>query len=669
MLGILVCMSCTFYAYGKDDNDIFELIRQYQQSRQDSIREINDNVYAKYRFNVERRNFTMWLIPTLYVMAKDEREYIRESYSHVSFADAHHYDINNQVLSGTIRRHRKAIPTLLDFLTPNIYDIALYDDHILSPFNKLNRRFYRFKQKTVNDSITRLEFRPKLYNTQLVNGYALIESATGRIIRTMLNGEYDMVSFRTEIQQGTEGGRSLMPSRCSTTATFNFLGNRIATFFDALYNSPTELPDSMIQEDNRALMDSIRPIPLSETDKGIYQAYDNRKRREKEISDSLDRDTTQQRTNVLKKIFWDTIGYDLVTPIAAESKSAEFRLSPIINPLYIRYSQSRGFSYKINLRSRYTFSPHRYLDFDPTFGYNFKQRRFYFDAPLRMTYNPKRNGYAVIEYGNGNLISNTSVMNAINHMHRDTINFDGMDLDLFDDTYVRAFNNIMLFDWLDIESGLVFHQRQSVNPEKMREYGVPAVYKSFAPSFGIRLSPWHTGPVLSLDWERSFKNIFQSNINYERFELDATMKYKILGIRYINLRFGCGFYTSKNENYFLDFAHFHDNNLPEGFEDEWSGDFELLNSRWYNESRYYVRGNASYDSPLLIGTCVPYLGKYIERERFYFSSAIVDHTRPYFEIGYSFTNRYISAGIFASFLNTDFQRIGFDFEFELFRRW
>ena len=41
-----------------------------------------------------------------------------------------------------------------------------------------------------------------------------------------------------------------------------------------------------------------------------------------------------------------------------------------------------------------------------------------------MTYNPKRNGYAEIIWGNGNRISNSSVMNEINKVHQDTINFD-----------------------------------------------------------------------------------------------------------------------------------------------------------------------------------------------------------------------------------------------------
>jgi len=89
----------------------------------------------------------------------------------------------------------------------------------------------------------------------------------------------------------------------------------------------------------------------------------------------------------------------------------------------------------------------------------------------------------------------------------------------------------------------------------------------------------------------------------------------------------------------------------------------------YNMSKYYLRFNCSYDQPMMVGFLVPYLGKFIERERFYLSSAIVERSKPYFELGYSFTNRYISIGIFAGFKNLKYQEIGFDFEYELFRRW
>jgi len=661
--GILFCMPCMLHAKEKNDS-ILSRIFNYRKTVNYQINGLEDNVYAKFRFNVEKRNVTLWLIPTMYVLAKDPREYIREAYSKVFFRDAHDYDINSQVLAGTIRKNRKAMPTLLDYLTPNIYDIDLYEGHILSPFNKINRHYYRYKEKRLDDGTTRLDFRPKLYNTQLLNGYAIVDTETGRIIRTTLNGEFDMITFRTEIQQGI-----LMPQKCVTAATFRFVGNRISALFDATYHCQTSLPDSIERLSSRELMDSIRPIPLTETDKRIYETYDLEHQ-----PDTTTIDTTTEKKKsfprVLKKIFWDTIGDQLVTPIAAESEVAEFYLSPIINPLYVRYSGSRGFSYKMKLSTRYTFSPHRYLTLKPTFGYNFKQRQFYFTAPLRMTYNPKRNGYAEIVWGNGNRISNSTVMDQINHEHLDTLDFKDTDMDKFTDNHLQVFNNIMVFDWFDIEAGIVFHQRKARNKELMRLYGVPTEYRSFAPMIGLKFSPWlNNGPVFSIDWESSFKGVFESNIDYERWEFDAQWKYKLPGLRVLNFRAGYGFYTDKNENYFLDYSNFRDNNLPEDWEDNWSGDFQLLDSRTYNESNYYVRSNVSYESPLLFATWIPYLGKYIEKERFYVSTVLVDHTRPYTELGYGFTNRYISIGLFASFLNTQFQKFGISFDFELFKRW
>ena len=651
--------------YAKEKTDsILPRIFNYRKTVTHQIKGLEDNVYAKFRFNVEKRNATLWLIPTMYVLAKDPREYIRESYNKVLFKDIHDYDINSQVLAGTVRRNRKAMPTLLDYMTPNIYDIDLYEGHILSPFNKINHRYYRYTEKRLKDGTTRLDFRPKLYNTQLLNGYAIVETETGRIIRTTLNGEFDMISFRTEIQQGT-----LMPLKCVTAATFRFVGNRISALFDATYHCKTALPDSINRLSSRELMDSLRPTPLTETDKRIYDAYDLEHQPDTIVIDT----TTEKKKSfprLLKKIFWDTIGDQLVTPIAAESEAAEFYLSPIINPLYLRYSGSRGLSYKMKLRTRYTFSPHRYLTLKPTFGYNFKQRQFYFTAPLRMTYNPKRNGYAEIVWGNGNRISNSTVMDQINHEHLDTLDFKGKDMDKFTDNHLQIFNNIMVFDWFDIETGIMYHHRKALNKELMQHYGVPTEYRSFAPMIGLKFSPWlNRGPVFSIDWERSLKDIFESNIDYERWEFDAQWKYRLPGLRVLNLRAGYGFYTDKHENYFLDYANFRDNNLPEGWDDDWSGDFQLLDSRIYNESDYYLRSNISYESPLMFATWIPYLGKYIEKERFYVSSVLVDHTRPYMEIGYGFTNRYISVGLFASFLNTQFQKFGISFDFELFKRW
>ena len=667
LAGMLFCMPVSVVGKEKNDTLILNRIYEYLKANRSEFKPLVDNVYMKFRYNVEKRNFGLWLIPNTYVLAKDPREYIRETYTKATFTDTHHFDVNAEVVTGTMRGDRIGMKTLLDFMTPNIYNMAFYDGHVLSPFNKWNRHYYHFTQIRLMNGATRLDFRPKLYNTQLLNGYAVVETETGRILRTVLNGEFDMITFRTEITQSEDEGRELMPAKCNTAATFRFMGNRVSVLFNAFYNCPTNLSDSINSISSREMMDSIRPVPLNRLDKQIYETYD----REHAAADSIAAlDTIPHKTNFWKKIFWDTIGETLVTPIDAEARNASFRIYPIINPLYADYSPTKGFRYKMKLRTTFRFSDHRYLNIEPTIGYNFKQSQLYFNIPIRMVYNPKRNGYAEIIYGNGNRIYNSTVIEEINEAHLDTIDFSNTHMDEFRDNYLRLFNNIMIFDWLDIETGIFVHQRKSVVPEMMRQYGVPEEYRSIAPTIGIKLQPWlNKGPLFSFDWEESIKGVNQSNLEYTRWEFDAQWKYKIPGLRVLNMRLGTGLYTSKSTEYFLDFSNFHDENLPEGWNDDWSGNFQLLGGREYNESKYYIRTNVSYESPLLLATWIPYLGKYIEKERFYISGVLLERSRPYYEIGYGFTNRYISAGAFASFRNTKFEEFGVKFDFELFKRW
>ena len=667
LLGILTSMPSNVFAWDweKKDSLILPRIYAYPQYHQPYTDSITDNIYIKLRFNVEKRNATLWLIPTMYSLAKDERQYIRETYSKFLYTNEHDFDIISQVKSGTIRHNRNAMPTLVDMITPKIYDESLFEGHILSPFHKANKRLYKYRQNINSaDGTTRIDFTPKLYNTQLLNGYAIVETETGRILRTVFNGEFDMINFRTELNYSNQGGRFITPWRSSTAASFKFAGNRISANLTSMHNCKAELPDSILWAEGKATMDTLRPIPLTVEEEELYE-----KTEDYFPTPPAPEDTITKKPNFFKKIFWDTIGETLVTPIRAESEQTYFRLSPIIDPLAIRYSDSKGFSYKMKLRFQYTFSPHRYLTFNPYFGYNFKIKQFFFDAPLRMTYNPKRNGYAELTMGNGNRISNSTVAELIKEEFGDTLDFTNMEMNKFKNTYIRAYNNIMLFDWLDIETGLVFHRRSAVNKTMMTRYNMPTVYTSFAPMMGIKILPWEKGPLFTFTWERGFDKIFSSNISYERWESDAQWKIKMPGLRLLNLRAGYGTYSHREQNYFVDFDNFQETNLPDGWNDDWTGDFQLLNGSEFNRSDYYIRANASYESPLMIATWLPYVGKYIEKERFYINSVLLERTRPYYEIGYGFTNRYISVAAFASFKNSHFQNTGFKFDFELFRRW
>ena len=136
------------------------------------------------------------------------------------------------------------------------------------------------------------------------------------------------------------------------------------------------------------------------------------------------------------------------------------------------------------------------------------------------------------------------------------------------------------------------------------------------------------------------------------------------------MRLGTGFYTHKGKEwYFLDYTNFRENNIPGGWNDSWANSFELLGRNWYNVSKYYVRANLTYESPILLAAWIPYVGRYIEKERIYINTLSVSRLHPYIEYGYGFRTRAISVGAFVSQHKWDFKEATLRIGIELFRHW
>ena len=71
----------------------------------------------------------------------------------------------------------------------------------------------------------------------------------------------------------------------------------------------------------------------------------------------------------------------------------------------------------------------------------------------------------------------------------------------------------------------------------------------------------------------------------------------------------------------------------------------------------------------MLAAWMPLVGKYMETERLYLNMLRIQHTRFYTEIGYGFTTRFVSIGLFAGMLNGGINEVGAKFELELFRKW
>ena len=639
------------------DSLIVNRMWDYYENYGKSVDGVKRNMYFVYNFDLKRRNVLLYLVPTMYCIAKGDKEYAGEVYGKQTFNTIYDFHFKRQVSYGTIPHHRRVMPLLYDLTIPNIYGKQIYSDKLLSPFHRTNRFFYKYRVVQIGTS-AHIYFRPRSSNTQLIKGNAIIDIETGRVLSFTFNGEFDMINFKVEGVMDKYDVHDILPDHCSTEASFKFLGNKIQAKMTTFYNCPISLPDSIENQRDLAMISKLRPIHIGVEEQMVYDEYKKQQQR------AMESDTLPKSSNRLKDVAWDIIGDNLINSMHTQTENISLKMSPLLNPLYMGYSHSKGVSYKLNIGARYAWNAHRYLTLNPKFGYSFKKKQFYYTLPLRMTYNPKRNGYAELSWGNGNRTSNAALYETYQKVMGEK-----EVMPEFNDEYFKAVNNVVAFDWIEITSGLVYHLRQSRNPQKMQQAGLTDDFRSFAPSLTVRLTPWKKGPTLTANYERSFKNILQSNLAYERWEFDAVYKHQNKSVRILNLRLGTGFYSKRSSDYFVDYSNFRDNNLPTGWEDDWTGQFQLLDSRWYNESRYYVRGHASYDSPLIGLSWLPWIGRIIETERFYLSAMSIEHTHPYFEIGYGFKTRYLSTGFFANFLNTRFQSFGCKFTIELFRRW
>lgn len=654
------------FAKIESDSLILQRVLTYKESLPAKLDGIHTNIYIRYYFKTEKRNFTLMAIPSMYAISRGNREYAGESYSTIYIKDNVVKESTRQLNTGTIPRYKNTMTTMLKYLLPDIYNVTILDNQILSPFNKHNLNLYRYDITLLTNKRAEIVFRPKRYNTQLISGSAIVDRVSGRVIKIGFNGEYDMVNFHVNAEMGKYGLRSLLPKTCDIDATFHFIGNKIKASYHSVYDNPIFLPDSIVNSHDSKLMAEVRPTPLPESIKQVYQKNDS-------IKAKTDTVKVKKEESKWKKILWNSFGDYVINRTKGNFGAKEqgaFRISPILNPLYLSYSGRRGVTYKLKLNGSYKFSLNRDISIEFKAGYSFKQNQFYFNIPIRFNFNKRRNGYIGLDIGNGNRITNSSIVDQIKHESLDSIDWDKLELDYFKDFYVKFMVNYDLSNKWSVKPGMIYHRRSAVNEAGFVAANRPTTYYSFAPSLEIQFRPsgW-SGPIITADYERGVR-IGSADMDYERFEFDVSWKKNFYSLRSMSLRLGSGFYTSKSRNsYFLDYTNFRDENIPGGWNDDWTGEFQLLNSNWYNVSEYYVRTNATYESPLMFFSRIPYIGRLMEMERIYINVLFVDHLHPYVEYGYGFTNRFFSMGFFMATRNKDFDGVGFRFGFELFRDW
>jgi hypothetical protein len=155
------------YGRVKQDTTVINRIFRYAASVDTSgIEGTHTYAYQRFFINTKKRNPILMAVPTMYGIAHGgARSFAGEFYDKVDFHSYGHYDTKRVLDINTIPHRRRTLTTILKYLTPEIYHTTIVDKYILSPFNKVNRRFYRYKTIYLDNRQAKVIFKAKVDNT------------------------------------------------------------------------------------------------------------------------------------------------------------------------------------------------------------------------------------------------------------------------------------------------------------------------------------------------------------------------------------------------------------------------------------------------------------------------------------------------------------------------
>ena len=686
------------------------------------IEEYRAELYIKGTVDIRKKNHLMRYIPTMFRLRKGVKRYMMETHNDLHFTAPDIYDQKVKAAIGTAAELWELDGRLPEYLHLNVYQPTLLYDKLVSPLSPQAPKYYRYRVDSVigdlHNRAYRIRFMPRSSSYQLVGGYLVVTADVWSVREMRFAGRSEMMRINCLVRMGEVGeADEFLPVSYELDASFRFLGNRMDASYEAslsynhiqqrneampprrqaknrydLTESYTLTTDTNAYQRDTTYFHTVRPYPLTVDEQQLYRDF------------YLYRDTVGRHRPKRKPLeFWGQVGDALISRYTVDmDKLGSLRCSPLINPFLLSYGGS-GVSYRQDFKYNRFFSGDRLLRIVPRVGYNFTRREFYWRVRGNFLYCPKKRASIAVDVGNGNRVYSSAVLNELKQMPDSLFNFSRFQLDYYRDLYLKVNHSWEALNGLTIDLGFSGHRRTAVRGRSAESYPVipPAgiggtlpedvaevlsrlkrVYNTFAPHVRLTWTPgqyyylngdrkvnlYSHYPTISVDWERGVKGLFNSTGNYERWEVDVQHNVPLGPLRDLYLRMGWGSYTKQKSLFFVDFANFRRSNLPVGWNDEIGGVFQLLDGRWYNSSRRYLRTHVTYESPFLL---IPYLGhlrQHVLNERIYLNLLAVPHLKPYVEVGYGIGTHIFDLGGFASFANGKFQEVGCKFTFELFNR-
>ena len=679
-------------------------------------------LYIRQNMTTRRRGVIMRYIPDMFELEHGSHNYQSEVQMRVQHRAPGTTDCK-VVAYHTNARYQPAKHFLnIGRFCFTIYNETLFTGNVLSPFHKRNRHFYHYAYSfalaatNTQPATYCIRVTPRFSNEQLASGTIYINQKTGAVVSFKLKFRKQFTFYNINARMGLNGYAMLVPERMRIVSDFNLLGNHVHEIYNILaHHTFSHLTPNTSKRSARldftpfcqmrldttqiitsqAYFDSIRPYPLRHAETQQHgQWADNIL-----LNDSLPplptdslgkwkliKENKRTNSNRTQNILLESHAFNL-----SNNGAARIKLPPIFTPSMVQWSGTRGVSLKTKFVLSFTPKSKQnegedLFNFRPMVGYSFKQRQVYWETPMTLNILPKVNGTLLFTAGGGSHSYNNEQAEELNQKLKDIESYDSL-LNVINEygfhDYRDKYANIdfsiephpgvtltlgsryhrrTLILWNDVAQAAGFVRRLTTIGPSIQLQWTPAQYYYRQGNYRIPLFSHY--PTFLLKYERGFA-LGNGQTSYERIETDVRYRLPLYALRTLYFIMGSGFFTRRHKQCFLDYDYFRFYYMPQGWNDDLTGEFQLLNPRFYNESRYYLRLTTTYESPMLMLSRLPQLSRIIQRERLYLNLLSVRALAFYAETGYSISTHLIDLGLFTSYAPGRSCHVGFKVVFRL----
>lgn len=556
-------------------------------------------------------------------------------------------------------------------------------------------------------TVAHINIQPRFSNDQLVEGYVDIDVATGAVRNFVFKMHYHLQTITVAGSLGEGEYESLIPGQMRILSHFKLMGNLVNEIVEISAHHTFSCPTTqgtdtlsiydltrqcMVRIDTSrcitspAYFDSIRPYPLRDAEADLIRSLPDslvkmnlnesassflkyKEANKNNACSNAPADSTSSMRHNFSERTQDVLLSSHAFNLSSTNR-AWVKLPPILTPSMIQWSHSKGFSLRTRIRCEFFTlkgDDRPCISFSPSIGYSFKQKQLYYNVPLLVRFLPQYDGSLHIVAGGGSHMYNSRQASELRESLRGVEKYDSL-LNIIDhygfhdyrDAYVRLDCSFSLRPGLTLRVGGRFHRRALITWNEVAERGGLSRHLStIGPRWEIEWTPrqyyyrqgmrriplYSNYPTFLFSYERGF-GLSKVETRYERLEADMRYRFSLYAMRTLYFRVGGGIYTRRGRDCFLDYDYFRFSYIPDGWDDDMTGELQLLSSRWYNESRYYARFNGTYESPMLWFSRIPGLSRLVQKERVYLNMLSVRALGFYSEAGYGFSTHLLDVGAF-----------------------